>query len=171
MFSDFVELTGNRIEDTAEISDSGKIQGLDLEYIRRYRFYLTSVTSEVLYTDEDGEPMITKQALGKGNVYYVNFPLEIMLATKKKGFEQGYCEIYKKLFEKHLAKNVVRTENPFIIVTEHCGENGNYIVALNGTDKEIAPDFTFNNCKVKRVITGDLNSIEPYGALVFEFEG
>lgn len=170
MFSNFVELTGNRVDDTAEIADAGKIKGLDLEFSRRYKFYITPVTSEVLYTDEEGEPVITKQSFGKGNVYYVNFPLEIMLTTRKKGFEQGYFEIYKKLFAKHISECAVLTENPFVVVTEHYGEAGNYVVALNGTDKSVAPEFTFNGCSVKRYIKGDINSIEPYGALIFEIE-
>lgn len=170
MFSDFDELTGNKVIDTAEITDSGKIKGLDLEYFRRYRFYITSKTSEVLYTDEDGEPIITKQKLGKGNVYYLNFPLETMLTTRRNGFSEGYFKIYKELFEKHISKHSVSSDNPFVVITEHYGKDGNYVVAINGTDREINPELTLSGCKIKRIIKGDKNLIEPYGALVFEIE-
>ena len=93
-----------------------------------------------------------------------------MLTTRRNGFKEGYFKIYKELFEKHISKHSVSSDNPFVVITEHYGKDGNYVVAINGTDREINPELTLSGCKIKRIIKGDKNLIEPYGALVFEIE-
>lgn len=101
---------------------------------------LESVGAEILAENEEGNPVFTKFQYGKGNVYFLSFPLERMMWPKADAFDvdkaEPYYRIYQQLGEKALKKKLIRSTNPHVTATVRETEEGEYIVfAINYSDR------------------------------------
>lgn len=83
--SEFQDLTGLRVLDSARSPANGWIYGLPYE--KRWQFFLETAGAVVLETDENDEPLFTRHTYGKGTVYYLNFPLEKSLLYQENAFD------------------------------------------------------------------------------------
>lgn len=139
--------------------------GIPFSYDRK--FMLRSVGAEVICEDSDGTVIFSKNKFGDGDAYFLNCPLETQVWYKIDSFiNYPYYEIYKTAGKKILEGKPVISNNPDICITIH----GNYIVAINYSDKKLKFDYTLNNCIIKNVFYGELNEIPSCDAVIFEIE-
>jgi endo-1,4-beta-mannosidase len=102
--------------------------------------------AEILSRDEQGNIVFSRHKYGKGNVYYLGFPLEKMLWSKPDIYNQTdelpYYKIYSEVAGTIIAKNIVCSGNKQIGVTQHRCDDGTFvIVAVNYSNKPQNPDF------------------------------
>ena len=137
-----------------------------MEYQYNRKLYLKNTSAEVL--EKVGEnPMFTVNQYGKGNVYYLNMPLEKNQIEKHNAFEANQHAVYQYLAKECLTNKPVVTDNPFLGVTIHRNGEKTYVVIVNYSDKsqdmnlKIAEGYT-----VEKVYHGDSLKLEPFGAFV-----
>ena len=167
----FAEISGIEVVNSLEVDEDGftELYGEKIEFKRRKRYIVKPCGAKVLSYDNLGNPAICENKYGKGRVFYVNFPLETMLADDSFGFEQNRHLVYKKLFEN--TEQIVRSNDIKMSVTRHKHGEKYICTAINYGDEslknkiEISKDFA-----VSKVIYGDIENVEPHDACVFEIE-
>ena len=117
---------------------------------------------EVLYKNEEGNPVLTKNKYGKGTVYFANFDVEGNVFMQTDGFNKdAYYLIYRTV-----AKEIIEAK-PIICEDRNLGitinpENDNSILAsvLNYSDHEIKPEIKVTDgYEISDVLYGDINVI------------
>ena len=117
----------------------GKEQGIDFTLTTDYRLKLECGTAEILAADADGDPAFCCAKYGKGKLFFLNLPLETLLAPKPGLFEPDsppYYRIYQILAEKSgiLSERRIRRNNPLVTITEHpVSETEAWCVAVNNS--------------------------------------
>jgi len=143
--SGFESLTGLRVKtrqrraDGTEMVLAGRARGgpaLRLPFGSELSLSLEPAGAEVLATEADGNPVFTRFALGKGQVYFLGFPLEAMLATRTGGLDPAtappYWQVYRRLAEGSKTDRAIVKDAPQVGVTEHPLPGGGRIaVAIN----------------------------------------
>lgn len=107
---------------------------------------LESVGAQILATNESGNIVFSKNKLGRGLVYFLNFSPEMVAFEQTNGFNPDlndpYYMVYKE-FAKDLIENyIVKSNDPQICITQSKNEDGTYIVtAINysNTDRIFSP--------------------------------
>ncbi|MDO4284802.1 MAG: cellulase family glycosylhydrolase [Eubacteriales bacterium] len=168
--TEFAEFTGLRILCAHEGMRRGEAvlpDGSGVTYEKTYHFSMESVRAQVLAAEEDGNPLLTCAAYGRGHVYVLNFPMEKMLLDREGGFDEDYCEIYRIAAAKVYASKYGRSRNRKVGVTEHVTGDGVYLVLVNysfdGQETELV---LCEGWRVEEVILGDEKKLEPCGAAV-----
>ena len=76
--------------------------------------------AEVLAAEEDGNPAFICHKYGKGQVYFLSFPMEAQLADQPRAFENtDYYRFYQQMFAKVADRKITTKSSPQIAVTEH----------------------------------------------------
>lgn len=173
-FTEFEELTGFRVVRSRRAWKSGTVnwEKADLPYDKPYQIELSAKSAEVLLTDEEGKPLFGMAQYGAGKVYFLNFPMEDMLITKENGFMLAYHKFYDMAAREILSDKGIRRDNSYIGITLHKGEEADYAVLVNYTAREQDPAVRINEKYYSqvRMLHGDRNAIEPFGALVMELK-
>lgn len=143
MATDFPSHFGSEVVTIQNRGGSALINGK--EYGAVTKLTLKPCGAEVLLTEEDGCPALTKFAYGKGTVYFCTVPME-----------KGYSEGFGKEDEKYrvpydiIAENMplaLRRDNPTIGITEHISnENTSIIVAINYSALPQTSEYVLNDC-------------------------
>ena len=156
--TEFEELTGLRIHDSADRTEPGSMNGL--EYTRKRMCWLEPVGAEVLQYDDQGNIAFSKHQYGKGTVHYLNFPVEKVLLTRNNGFAEPYYKIYNDILGSKYCKNVT------VGITIHEGDGKTYLVAVNYSGREQSLEgLPFRAEKVHR---GDVHTVGAYDCCVLE---
>lgn len=167
----FAEIAGVESVNSFETDEDGfaELYGEKIEFKRRKRYILKECGAKVLAYDNFNNPAICVNNYGKGKVFYVNFPLEAMLADDSYGFEKNKHLVYKKLFEER--EKIVWSNDTNVSVTRH-KDGGKYVcAAVNyGDENSINTVEISKNYTVSNVIYGDIENIAPHDACVFEIE-
>lgn len=150
-----------------------KLDGVELPFSYEQKYLLTSIGAEVLSKDDDGTVIFSRNKVGKGYIYMLNFPLEKIIWSRARVFSdktKPYYKIYEKLTEKVELDRVCVSANPDIGVTQHRHEDGSYtVVAINYTDKALDGELDFFGRKYS-VIYGDEHNIGACDAAIFKIE-
>lgn len=132
------------------------------------RIYKTkALTAQVLSADGDGNPMVTKNAYGKGTVYFVNAPLEYGKVTEFETYRDGAYLLYAELLKAAKKDHAVFSENPDLCITHHFDGDVCYCVLVNHSDEDqeiglqIADGYT-----LEKIYRGDGKTIAPFDACV-----
>lgn len=136
-----------------------EVDGQTLCIPREFSLQLERNTAEVLLTDDKGNPALTCNRLGKGQVLFFNAPLENFFATTA-GIcdgETAYEKIYSIALEKSGVKQIVKKQNANVQFTLHPLEDGYLVVAINNTAKDIAESFAFENYQIETVYYGEVD--------------
>ena len=141
MMSDFMRVSGNCVDTRTttsfaydvELPTGGKVK---LDATANIRLH--SVGSEVICRDENGDPAFTVYNLGKGKVYYLNYPIERIAGTKA-GVISGpnampLYEYYKAMNLRN-AEKCAESSDPYIGITEHKMADGRRVLVLINHDK------------------------------------
>lgn len=121
--------------------------GLNLNFNRDYRFTLVPDGAEVLGTDQDGNPAFIHNHYGKGNVYFLDAPLEKEAALYSGLFSEQnmpeYWRIYKAIASKEISLRFAKKINPGTGITEHdFGHGVKVIIAINYNETPVFEEIT-----------------------------
>lgn len=150
-----------------------KLEGAELPFTYEQKYFLTSIGAEVIAEDDDGTVIFSRNKLGKGYIYMLNFPVEKILWNKTGIFTDSskpYYKIYSKLAQGTDLGRIATTAEPCVGVTQHRHEDGSYtVVAINYTDKPIDPRLDFCGRKY-RAVYGSADLIDACDAAIFKVE-
>ncbi len=154
------------------LQDAVSLGGKSVPFDYGGRVRLESVGAEVLLrASSDGNPVLTRNRYGKGEIYFLNFPLEIM-ADERPGVlnhpeDAPYYEIYRKIASGAVKNRIVEKKSPYISVTEHPSEDGSvYVVAVNHTPCARAGSLIFKEGWKSEALWGDPKAIDGCDAVV-----
>ncbi|MBP3961889.1 glycoside hydrolase 5 family protein [Paenibacillus lignilyticus] len=106
-----------------------------------FRWTFGSVRAEVLATEEDGNPVLTRAAYGKGTVYFMSLPVELAITQGKetcsKPGENPYWKIYRAISREAVGGRVLSKEDPLVGVTEHPVTDGKRVAVLINHTPEV----------------------------------
>lgn len=83
---------------------------------------LTQQSAEVLGEDTDGNPIFLRNKLGKGEVFFLGFPMEMELTKNAGVFHKEHAEPYYKIYKEisnKLCNRIVTINNPNLGITRH----------------------------------------------------
>ena len=153
------------------------MDGEELQITRDFALDLVPDTAEVLLADNQGKPLLTKNAYGKGFVLFFNAPLEEYYAKTPSIAcqEKGYEKIYAYAAKVAGVEPIVQKQNCHLALTAHKTERGYVVVAINNTDQEIQDTLVFNFLQLGKVYRGEISAdgkirIPAADAVVFEVE-
>lgn len=127
------------------------------------KFMLKSVGAEVLCEDDDGTVIFSKNKLGEGEVYFLNFALETQSWAIPDGYNKHPFYMVYKTFGKNILDNKpIVGNNPNVDITIHpVDENESICVMINYAPTEQKTDYVLHGYKVKEVIYGDSEILGP----------
>lgn len=155
------------------------MDGETLQIKRDFMLQLMPITAEVVVSDEEGYPILTKNKYGKGKVIFFNAPIERFyaetpeIASKKDGYEKIYA------YAKKCAgiEEVVEKKNPLTAITVHkIDEKKALVVALNNMQENLQEQFILCDARITKGYYGNIDTttcksvILPADAVVFEVE-
>ncbi len=169
--ANFEELTGMEPVNSYLVDEVGTIRldGEEIQFSRSKRYMMEEKGAKVLAYDSCGLPAISEYRYGKGKVFYVNVPLEAMLAEDGYGFDSKRHLIYQRFFADR--EQIVSTSSTQASVTLHKREGGYTCVAINYGDQPLTDVVCIQNgYAVTKVLHGDISKIDAHDACVFEIE-
>lgn len=172
VLSELESLVGMRVVDSFESPCAVKFSftGKEFSVPVKRRFITESTSAEVLASDADGNPVISVNSYGKGQVYFVNVPIEDALIDGHNAFDGDDFLIYKTLLGDLAEKRGVKFEGEGVFTTYHKGGNSVYTVSVNHTGSRADIRINTDGYRLKRLIYGNENSVAAYDATVLELE-
>jgi hypothetical protein len=101
---------------------------------------LDVTTAETILTSERGEPVLVKNRLGKGTVYFIPYPIERIAGEGVGVSETTLYKIYEKLGIRNPERIATKTDS-HVGLTEHPLENGKRLLVLinyEATEKTVS---------------------------------
>ncbi len=169
---DMAGFTGVQVVDSATSRQKVEFTFADQQLsVMADRIYKTkALTAQVLATDQNGNPVITKNQYGKGTVYLVNAPLEQSKVAAFDAYSDGSYQIYAQLLKSAKKGHVVTCDNPNLCITHHFEGNVCYCVIINHSqepqkvDMQIADGYAFI-----KAYKGNCDTVAPFEASVLKF--
>lgn len=101
-----------------------------------FRISYTATRAQVLGREEDGNPAFTVCPYGKGKIFFLSTPIEVILSRTPGAFQAPATaagwKIYRTVAEAALAGRAVRKEHPMLAVTEHpLDDRERVVIAVN----------------------------------------
>jgi len=120
----------------------GADEAFDLPIARTIESRLQNISAEVLGRDQDGRPAFTCVPYGKGQILYLNAPLEASIMDRPDSFGDdapAFCRIYAMAARRAGILRVVRRDDPQVTLTEHPMDGGARLAVV-----------AVNNCTTRR---------------------
>ncbi len=161
-----------------EIIDSASTMGrVEFDFSGRHfsvtanRQYKTRLSgAEALALDTDGNPVITRNKFGEGEVFYVNVPLESSKMNEFDAFSDGSYLIYSELLGGAKSGNVIDSDNPNLCITHHFEDSICYCVIVNHSEAVQPINMKVNgDYALEKIYKGDTESVKPFDAVVLKF--
>jgi hypothetical protein len=142
LFSGLADFTGIEVQTRqrrtapAQVTFSGLSSQPAFPLSSPFRLTMEAPMAEVLATEADGNPALTWTLYGKGNVYFLAFPMEQQIATSPGAFygpdSQSYWHVYRHIAGAALSSRLVSKMSQMVGITEHpLDEKTRAIVAIN----------------------------------------
>jgi hypothetical protein len=140
LLAEFEQTFGLRVQTRSRRSDGQITFSLpgagDFHTPAPFRLEMVPAGAEVLAKEPDGNPVFTRYAYGKGEIYLLTAPIERTLAETPGAFHapdaQPFWKIYATFASKQLAERAVCKSHPMLGLTEHpLNERERGIVAIN----------------------------------------
>ncbi|MBQ7839093.1 MAG: hypothetical protein IJ390_01175 [Lachnospiraceae bacterium] len=151
-------------------SDIMEFEDEKLPFCYGKKYLLSAAGAEVLIEDSDKTVIFSRNRLGKGWVYFLNFPLEAYTAKKACSLtDHAYYKLYRFVGKEILDRKAAVSKNPNVAVTVHPVNEEKFIaVAMNYSDREQPCDIRFpENARIS-VCYGNGKMIPACSAAVFE---
>ena len=128
----FDETAGIRLETSAKAAAPQQINcnRFNIQIHGGYELKLSSIGAKVLATDADGDPALTCNAYGKGQIIFCNAPVESALTEQPRAFDGNLHLYYRYLMELLGIKRTVTRQNPMLTLTEHPTLDGGLLVCV-----------------------------------------
>ena len=144
--------------------------GKHLSIMSNRQYITKSAGAEVLATDTEGNPVITRNKYGKGTVCYVNVPLESSKMDESDAFSDGSYLIYEALLGSAKKGNVIDSDNPSLCITHHFEGDTCYCVIINHSDSVQPINMKIaDGYKLQKAYKGDCEAVAPFDANVLKF--
>ncbi len=172
IMTEFEALFGAKIVDSCEREtvSSVSVGKEKLVLHSRVKRTLQPTFAKVLIADENGAPVLLKNAYGKGTVYYVNAPLEKNLIDTCDAFDVGYYRLYDCFAESLKKDKPFVCENPKLGVTYHEDDGGRYAVIINYSDETERTKIRLQNAEGYETLYGDGETLLPGEACVLKLK-
>lgn len=152
-------------------TDSVTVNGQKISILRDRKYIMQNVNAQVLACDEAGDPAIAVNRLGKGTVYFLNFPMEAGLIYRHNAFPGPESAVYQTLFADHIRKLPVRCADPYLAVTCHEQDDEMYVVICNHAEDDRDTGITLpEGWILDKVIRGDISRIRAFDACVIKLK-
>jgi len=177
LLSPFTSYSGVKVlrREKAAKEDQVVIGGRKLPLLGRYKLQLEAKTAEVLATDENGAPVFTRNAYGKGAVYFLDYPVEFCAADQVGAFRDGgvgYHAVYEAM------KRDISTDRAFektsvdVTATEHpVSDTERIVVVINHDPEKVTEPMKLNGWAFARAEYGEVSetslTLNPNSAAVF----
>ncbi len=153
IISPFAKITGVTIASRYKRSTSTGIDlHLDGDKFRlhlqaQYTLHAQSTDGQALAWDENGNTCFYAYTYGRGKVFFLDFPLEHMLAHQPGAFHSNYAEPYYKIYSAFATdiKRLCICDEPYIGITEHIKDSDGYVVLINQTPEKKDIAVTIDN--------------------------
>ena len=155
-----------------ESSHTVNIDGKEIHYGGK-ELILEVTTAEVLLLNEEGNPVLLRNKLGKGYVYFVNFDVEGIAFGQTDGFNKDpYYLIYRTVAKDIIeAKPVVVEDRNLGITINPESEKSLFVSVLNYSDKDIVPDIKINeDFEISDVLYGSINNISACDGVIMRLK-
>ena len=144
ILSGFEAMTGtkvrsNSIRKNAQVSVSFSAPDVQLDFVNERKLTLVPFQNvEILGSEPDGNPAFIRHTYGNGEVYFLAFPMEAVLADQPQAFENTqFYRIYQQMFADRIDRKIVSKSSPKLAITEHpVNDKLCTIVAMNYADEE-----------------------------------
>lgn len=162
--TDFPDVVG--AESMGFMSNSShrlSIDGEEIPYTCR-EILLNPKTAEVIFTNEEGNPVLLKNKYGKGSIYFLNLPMERIVYEGTNLYETlPFYKIYREVAKNVIQDKIITASNKGIGVTINpLSENKSYVTLLNYSHRTIVPQISLKDgWKIKETIYGDIKEIPP----------
>lgn len=174
ILSEFEEVVGLKVEDSYQANEKHTMNfnGDTFLLNRLKNTILSPKTATVLAYDETGNPCFSQNTYGKGNVYFVNYPLEDNLIDTHRADFAHISKIYKTAFEEKINKKPVLIKGNNLGITHHKTEDGEYCVIINHSAEQQSFEIQLNtdNARLEEVCIGSKTSVEPFDAAILRFK-
>jgi hypothetical protein len=173
--SDFEPITGLEPQTREKRCDFGPIvlRGLGGEPVipsgGEFKVRFKTTRAETLGWEEDGNTAFSVAPYGKGHVYFLSVPLEMMATTTPGAFHHAdappWWRIYRAISQEVVKGRVARKQHPMLGVTEHPLEEGRLVVvAVNHSPEPVQDTLRLaEGWALESVLHGDA---EGEGALI-----
>lgn len=170
--TEFTALTGLTVEDGDEFqhNDSMDWDGHHLVFNYPKKLYIHSLEADILAKDSHGIPVFTRHRYGKGDVFYLNFPLESSLIQQPEGFGTEAYHVYRTAFAKLLNTLAAFSANPSIGVTLHRQHDFLYAVCINYSAQSQDMKLILNGATISRVLYGNPDRLPPFDSCLMELK-
>lgn len=144
--------------------------GYQLPFSYQMKFLMQETTANVLARDTDGTVIFSVNPLGRGKVYFLNFPLEdYTFASPEATTDYPYYKIYETVAADVLARKKARSRNPKVGVTVHPIDENHFIaVAINYMHTQENPQMIFPENARYQVLYGSADTIPACDAAIFD---
>ena len=139
--------------------------GTPLTVAHKTEFLMRPTTAEVLARDESGNVIFSRNAYGKGYVYYLGFPMEKMLWDAEGMLvdptANPYYKIYQTVAADALLQKPIRSQTPDIGVTVHPVDDTHcYAVAVNYSARTLPCNFLpASGWRIKETLYGSTDTL------------
>ncbi|SHN34980.1 glycoside hydrolase 5 family protein [Gracilibacillus kekensis] len=186
---DFQDITGLQVETRSKRRRGKKIGiksekgNFQLELFNSTKLSLNNNKARIIGTEEDGNICFSKNSYGKGEVYFLSYPIELNVAQEEElayhPDDYPYWKIYREVFSSMSFHRLVKTEYKHIGITEHeLSEEECVIVIIHyASVKKTIPISLKKGWKVKEVYYGEIDSnkfkdvhvnLQPNEATIFQ---
>lgn len=144
--------------------------GYTLPFSYGMKYLMEPLTAEVLARDTDGTVIFSVNKLGKGKVYFLNFPLEdYAFGGPETITNYPYYKIYETVAKDIILNKNARSLNPKIGVTVHPFDDKHFItVAINYMHTEEDLQMVFPENAEVRILYGNADSVPSCDAAIFD---
>ena len=144
----------------------------DLKYTAKWNVQMESVGAEVVARNEEGNIVMSRNAYGKGEIWFLGFPLETLASNMVDGFRpdrnEPFYQVYRLFAKDACDSYVMQTENPFIGITQHMEGESGYITAINYSDAPQNPEFAITDGWTYEVLYGSTDQIPACDAAILK---
>ena len=171
--TDFTALVGAESKGVmAQTTHSAQLGDTHFAYSGK-EILLKPTTAQVLARNEEGNPVVLKNSLGKGTIYFVNFAPELLAFSQPNGFnKEPYYQLYRVAGSGQIAQKPVALTDPGLGLTVNpVTEDSCFVSILNYTDREITPEITLHQgFRIAEVLYGDISSIPACDGVICRIE-
>ena len=144
----------------------------DIEYQNEREILLEPIGAEVLAVNEEGNPVFTKYKYGKGDVYLLNFGLELLAAGKYNAYapEFSLYKVYQMIDKVNASAEdyIINTDDCRVGGTESACEGIPIVTAINYSDEDIDFDYTVKDGYRLEPIYGGGKVLPHCDAVIFK---
>jgi len=165
--SDFEAITGLEPQSREKRTDFGPIvlRGLGGEPAipagGEFKVRFKATRADTLGLEEDGNPAFTVADYGRGRVFYLSIPMEMMITRTPGALHHAdappYWRVYRYVAQDVIEQRIVRKHDPMLGVTEHPLAEGQALVVIVNYSPEPVQDSLklAVGWSLKQVLHGD----------------